>query len=211
VVALSLRLGIRRLEHLRDEPTEFIRAAHSHDYQPAGDGTFPTLLTLHGRGANAFDLLGSRRHSLRWKFMISVHRPLETPIGPEAVATLGTMSMGGPRTWMICLRKNMRVSRRVREILSHRRQEAALLGFSQAVLWHTVLLGRSRPLRCSCVLSSWLPKNCCRKYGRMRPLSAHTSAARHARSHDEVARAQKSVETLRGTRATLIFENMRMA
>jgi len=55
-------------------------------YQPARDGPFPTLLTLHGRGANAFDLLGLAPHLCGGKFMmICPQGPLETPIGPEAV------------------------------------------------------------------------------------------------------------------------------
>ena len=55
-------------------------------YQPAGPGPHPTILTLHGRGANAFDLLGLAPYISGGKFVIiSPQAPIETPIGPQAV------------------------------------------------------------------------------------------------------------------------------
>jgi predicted esterase len=67
-------------------------------YEPAGTGPHPTILTLHGRGANAFDLLGLAPHLCGGKFlMICPQGPLETPIGPDAVGYAWfPMSMGGP-------------------------------------------------------------------------------------------------------------------
>ena len=37
-------------------------------YQPPGAGPYPTILTLHGRGANAFDLLGLAPYLCGGKF-----------------------------------------------------------------------------------------------------------------------------------------------
>ena len=55
-------------------------------YQPPGAGPHPTILTLHGRGANAFDLLGLAPYLCGGQFLIICPQaPLETPIGPEAV------------------------------------------------------------------------------------------------------------------------------
>src|SRR5678816_4945406 len=72
-------------------------------YQPPGPGPFPTLLTLHGRGAKAFDLLGLAPYLCGGRFMvICPQAPLETPIGPESVGYAWyPMSMGGPPD--ICL------------------------------------------------------------------------------------------------------------
>ncbi len=66
-------------------------------YQPAGEGPFPTLLTLHGRGANAFDLLGLAPYVCGGKFMmICPQAPLETAIGPDTVGYAWyPMSNGG--------------------------------------------------------------------------------------------------------------------
>ena len=67
-------------------------------YEPPGAGPHPTILTLHGRGANALDLLGLAPMLCGGKFlMICPQGPLETPIGPEAVGYAWyPMSMGGP-------------------------------------------------------------------------------------------------------------------
>ena len=67
-------------------------------YQPSGRGPFPTLLTLHGRGANAFDLLGLAPYLCGGRFMVVCPQaPLETPIGPESVGYAWyPMSLGGP-------------------------------------------------------------------------------------------------------------------
>ncbi len=54
-------------------------------YEPSGSGPHPTILTLHGRGANAFDLLGLGPHICSGKFrLICPQGPLKTPIGPGA-------------------------------------------------------------------------------------------------------------------------------
>ena len=67
-------------------------------YQPLGEGPFPTVLTLHGRGANAMDLLGLAPLLCGGKFlMICPQGPLETPIGPGMTGYAWyPMSMGGP-------------------------------------------------------------------------------------------------------------------
>ena len=67
-------------------------------YQPLGEGPFPTILTLHGRGANAMDLLGLAPLLCGGKFlMICPQGPLETPIGPGMTGFAWyPMSMGGP-------------------------------------------------------------------------------------------------------------------
>ena len=57
-------------------------------YEPAGKGPHPTILTLHGRGANALDLLGLAPHisaavaflssvpKVRWKHRSDPKRPV---------------------------------------------------------------------------------------------------------------------------------------
>ena len=67
-------------------------------YEPSGAGPHPTILTLHGRGANALDLLGLAPYLCNGKFlMICPQGPLETPIGPGAFGYAWyPMSMGGP-------------------------------------------------------------------------------------------------------------------
>ena len=55
-------------------------------YEPPGDGPHPTLLVLHGWGANAFDLLGLAPHLCAGRFLVLCPQgPVQTPIGPGAV------------------------------------------------------------------------------------------------------------------------------
>src|SRR5687767_5046828 len=67
-------------------------------YQPAGKGPYPTLLTLHGRGANALDLLGLAPYICGGKFLVICPQgPLETPVGPGVTGYAWyPMSLGGP-------------------------------------------------------------------------------------------------------------------
>jgi predicted esterase len=67
-------------------------------YEPSGAGPHPTILTLHGRGANAFDLLGLAPYLCDGKFLlICPQGPLETPISPGATGYAWyPMTLGGP-------------------------------------------------------------------------------------------------------------------
>ena len=67
-------------------------------YEPARSEPHPAILTLHGRGANAFDLLGLAPYLCGGKFlMICPQGPLEMPISAEAVGYAWyPMSLGGP-------------------------------------------------------------------------------------------------------------------
>ena len=52
-------------------------------YEPEGEGPHPTILALHGRGANAMDLLGLAPHLCGGAFrFICPQAPLEVALGP---------------------------------------------------------------------------------------------------------------------------------
>ena len=61
-------------------------------FEPAGDGPRPTLLTLHGWGANAFDLLGVAPYICGGKFLVLC------PQGPIQVPLSGTDNSG---IWLV--------------------------------------------------------------------------------------------------------------
>ena len=70
-------------------------------YRPPGESPHPTILTLHGRGANAFDLLGLAPYLCGGQFLIICPQaPMETPIGPDQVgyAWYGSSKGGVPDT-----------------------------------------------------------------------------------------------------------------
>ena len=55
-------------------------------YEPPGDGPHPTLLVLHGWGANALDLLGLAPHLAAGRFLVLCPQgPVQTPLGPGMV------------------------------------------------------------------------------------------------------------------------------
>src|SRR5678816_4151235 len=133
-------------------------------YQPSGQGPFPTLLTIHGRGANAFDLLGLAPHLCGGRFMvICPQAPLETPIGPESVGYAWyPMSMGGPPDVDAILASRQRLEVLVDECAQSYPidpQKFAILGFSQGgVIAYSLALAKPNRFTALAVLSSWLPK-----------------------------------------------------
>ena len=55
-------------------------------YEPSGDGPHPTLLTLHGWGANALDLLGLAPHLCGGAFLVICPQgPIRVPLGGATV------------------------------------------------------------------------------------------------------------------------------
>src|SRR5262245_54768705 len=67
-------------------------------YEPAGDGPHPTVIALHGGGANALDLLGLAPHLGGGRFLVLCPQgQVEVPIGPGAVGYgWFPLSMGAP-------------------------------------------------------------------------------------------------------------------
>ena len=67
-------------------------------FEPQGAGPHPTLLTLHGWGANALDLLGLAPYLCGGQFlMLCPQGPLQVPLGGAAVGYgWFPVSMGGP-------------------------------------------------------------------------------------------------------------------
>ncbi len=55
-------------------------------FQPKGEGPHPTILAMHGRGANALDLLGLAPNICNGRFLvICPQAPVEVTIGPGAM------------------------------------------------------------------------------------------------------------------------------
>jgi hypothetical protein len=134
-------------------------------YEPEGAGPHPALLTLHGRGANAFDLLGLAPHLCGGKFlMICPQGPLEMPIGPDAVGYAWfPMSMGGPPDLAAILSSQKLLLAFLDQCLQRYSIDAkklVVLGFSQGgLMTHLPILSvllRWRPSAVGC------PKSWCK-------------------------------------------------
>ena len=187
-------------------------------YQPVGDGPFPTVLTLHGRGANAFDLLGLAPYLCAGKFlMICPQGPLETPIGPEAVGYAWyPMSHGGVPDVEAMLSQQKKLQAFLDECLKSYPidpKKLVVLGFSQGgVMAYSLALANPERFAALAVLSSWLPKELLARLNVTSAVQSLPTLVQHGAQDPtiEVARARSSVETLRQLHVPLTFREYPM-
>ena len=187
-------------------------------YQPAGAGPFPTILTLHGRGANAFDLLGLAPLLCSGKFlMICPQGPLETPIGPEAVGYAWyPMSNGGAPDVEAMLISQKKLQAFLDECLKSYPidpKKLVVLGFSQGgVMAYSLALANPERFAALAVLSSWLPKELLPRLNVTDTVQSLPTLVQHGTQDPtiEVARARSSVETLRQLQVPLTFREYPM-
>ena len=187
-------------------------------YEPAGPGPYPTILTLHGRGANSLDLLGLAPMLCGGKFlMICPQGPLETPIGPEAVGYAWfPMSMGGPPD-VDAILSSQRKLLEFLDACSNRYpidpKNLALLGFSQGgVLAYSLALANPERFAALAVLSSWLPKELMPRLNISDAVQSLPTLVQHGTQDPmiEVDRARTSVAQLRELRAPLTYREYEM-
>lgn len=187
-------------------------------YQPAGNGLFPTILTLHGRGANAFDLLGLAPYVCSGKFlMICPQGPLETPIGAEAVGYAWyPMSMGGPPDVESMLASRQKLQLFLDECLKSYPidpKKLVVLGFSQGgVMAYSLTLTGPKRFAALAVLSSWLPKELLSQINVSDAVRSLPTLVQHGTQDSmiEIGRARISVETLRQLNLPLTFREYEM-
>ena len=187
-------------------------------FQPAGAGPFPTLLTLHGRGANAFDLLGLAPYVCAGKFMmICPQAPLETPIGPDTVGYAWyPMSNGGAPDVEAMLSSQKKLKTFLDQCIESYAIDAkklVVLGFSQGgVMAYSLALANPERFAALAVLSSWLPKELLPRLNVTDRVQSLPTLVQHG-AHDpniQVERARSSVEMLRPLRLPLTFREYPM-
>lgn len=187
-------------------------------YEPAGKGPHPTILTLHGRGANALDLLGLAPYICRGRFLIICPQgPLETPIGPEASGYAWyPMSMDGPPDIASMLASRQRLQQFVDECLARYPIDAkklAILGFSQGgVIAYSLALAHPDRFAALAALSSWLPPELVPHLSLSDSAQALPTLIQHGTQDStiEVERARHSVEILRQARIPLTYREYEM-
>lgn len=187
-------------------------------YEPSGPGPHPTILTLHGRGANALDLLGLAPYLCGGKFlMICPQGPLETPIAPNAVGYAWyPMSMGGPPDVDAILNSRERLQRFLDECLERYaidQKKLLVLGFSQGgVMAYSLALADPQRFAALAVLSSWLPEELLPRLSVPDSIQSLPALVQHG-SEDpmiQVGRARDSVERLRQLRLPLTYREYDM-
>ena len=180
-------------------------------YEPSGAGPHPTLLTLHGRGANAFDLLGLAPYLSDGRFlMVCPQGPLATPIAPGSVGySWYPMSMGGPPDVAAMLSSRERLRVFLDECLKRYPidpKKLVVVGFSQGgVMAYSLALPNPERFAALVVLSSWLPKELVAELAVTDAVQSLPALVQHGSQDQmiEVGRARDSVERLRELRVPL--------
>jgi phospholipase/carboxylesterase len=187
-------------------------------YRPPGRGPFPTLLTLHGRGANAFDLLGLAPYVCGGKFMMLCPQGcLETAIGPDTVGYAWyPMSMGGPPDVDAILRSQEKLKVFLDQALKSYPvdpKKLVLLGFSQGgVMAYSLALAEPGRFAALAILSSWLPRELLPRLNVTEAVQSLTTLVQHGTQDPMIQadRARSSVEMLRQLRVPLTFREYPM-
>ena len=187
-------------------------------YEPSGAGPHPTILTLHGRGANAFDLLGLAPYLCNGKFlMICPQGPLETPIGPGAFGYAWyPMSMGVPPDIGAILSSREKLQQFLDACMKRYpidTKKLVVLGFSQGgVMAYSLALSNPERFAGLAVLSSWLPKELIPELSIREAVQSLPTLVQHGSQDQmiEVQRARDSVEQLRALRMPLTYREYDM-
>lgn len=187
-------------------------------YEPQGERPHPTILTLHGRGANAFDLLGLAPYFCEGRFlMICPQGPLEMPIGPGATGyTWYPLSMGGPPDVPAIVHARNQLEEFLDAAMERYPIDAnklVVLGFSQGgVMAYSLALRNPARFAALAALSSWLPEELIAESSVREQVAVLPTLVQHGSEDNmiEVARARDSVERLRELRVPLTYREYDM-
>ena len=187
-------------------------------FEPEGTGPHPTLLTLHGFGANALDLLGLAPYLCGGQFlMLCPQGPLQVSIGGGAVGYGWYPFTGGGMF-------DVQAVLAAREALHTFLQEAlqrypidskklAVLGFSQGgVMAYSLALGEPERFAALAALSSWLPKDLLSVLPDVPATEQLPVLIQHGNRDElvDAGRARQSVETLRDLRVPVTYREYDM-
>jgi phospholipase/carboxylesterase len=187
-------------------------------FAPPGDGPHPTILALHGWGANALDLLGLAPHICDGRYLVLCPQgPTLTPIGPGAVGYgWFPATRGGPPDIPAIMAARDQLWAFV-EAASVRyaidRARLLVLGFSQGgVMAYSMALAEPQRFAALVAMSTWLPP----VWGEEQPVDGALQRlpilVQHG-SRDElvqVERARQAVESLRQWRMPLTYREYDM-
>lgn len=185
-------------------------------YEPRGDGPHPTILALHGWGANAMDLLGLAPYLGNGNFLVLCPQGrVEVPLGPMLGYGWFPLTMGGTADPGE-LQRGVDDARQFLDAAEKRypidRKHTVVLGFSQGgVVAYALALSDPQRFAGLIALSSWLPE----------PLASSLPDAyreqlatlvHHGTNDDliQVGRARESVERLRALRVPVAYREFDM-
>ena len=182
-------------------------------YEPRGDGPHPTLLVLHGWGANAFDLLGLAPHLAAGGFLVLCPQgPVQTPVGPGAVGygwyPLVPGTPPNPQELWTARDHILKFLDAAADRYPIDPKKLGVVGFSQGgVMAYTLALGVPQRFAALAALSTWCPPDAVAEVTDRDTVQYLATLVQHG-SRDElvsVERARESVEALRALRLPLTY------
>lgn len=187
-------------------------------FEPEGDGPQPTILALHGWGANAMDLLGVAPYLCNGRFLVICPQgPVEVPLGPGAVGYgWFPLTLGAPPDVpaILAARDKLRL---FLDACAARypidRRKLVVLGFSQGgVLAYGLALAEPERFSAAAVLSSWFPQELASGMSLTADGGYPPIFIQHGSGDEliEIGRARQSVERLRDLRIPVTYREYEM-
>ena len=181
-------------------------------YEPAGDGPHPTLIAMHGFGANALDLLGLAPYIADGRFMVICPQgPMEVPIGPTRGYAWFPIRMGSAPDHDVIADANKVATEFLNTALQKYpvdRKKLVMLGFSQGGMMAYRLAVRNPSKFAALVgLSTYFPAELKNEINDPAALESLPTLIQHGRADEmiEITRARTSVETLRSLKVPLTY------
>ncbi len=181
-------------------------------WEPAGAGPHPTIIAMHGWGANALDLIGLAPYVAEGRFMIICPQgPLEVPIGPTRGYGWFPIRMGTPPDREEIEAAVSSASKFVDSAVERYpvdRRKLAILGFSQGgVMAYRLAIANPARFAGLVALSTWFPPELKEIPTDREALQRLPTLVQHGRADDmiEISRARTSVENLRELRIPLTY------
>jgi len=187
-------------------------------FEPPGAGPHPALLTLHGWGANALDLLGLAPYLCSGKFLVLCPQgPLHVPLGGAAVGYgWFPITMGGPLDVKAVVAAREALRQFLGEAMTRYPidpKKVGVMGFSQGgVMAYSLGLGEPERFSALASLSSWLPQDLLSVLPDVPATEQLPILIQHGNRDElvDVGRARQSVETLRNLRVPVIYREYEM-
>ena len=132
-------------------------------FEPRGDGPHPTIVALHGRGANALDLLGLAPYLCGGQFLVLCPQaPVQIPLGPSGPVGYAWYPSTGSAPDMTAVQAVHEALQTFLDAALMRYpcdpRQLVVLGFSQGgVMAYSLGLHQPERFAALAALSTWLP------------------------------------------------------
>jgi phospholipase/carboxylesterase len=185
-------------------------------YEPQGEGPHPTILALHGWGANAMDLLGLAPYLAGGQFLVLCPEgPVEVPLGSMVGYGWFPLTMGAPpdpaafAAGVDAVRNFLAAAQRRYPVDPNK---LAVLGFSQGgVIAYALALAEPERFAGLVALSSWFPAQVAQTLP-ARNRERLPTLVQHGTRDDliDISRGRESVENLRRLQVPVTFREFDM-